>query len=138
MITRLGVALGLIALAALSLFLLNLHQRRRATAAAGADAGGADARSPRPRVLYFRSDTCISCATQSRLFEKLDDSILQLVQKVDVDRQRDLAHAYNVLTLPTILVIDAEGQVRHINYGVVAPRRLQTQLADLWIHGTRQ
>lgn len=131
MIARLWITLGVIALAALCLFLLDLHQRRRATAAARADEGVAGVRSQRPRVLYFRSDTCISCATQSRLFEKLDDSILQLVQMVDVDRDRDLADAYNVVTLPTILVIDAEGRVRHINYGVVAPRRLRTQLADL-------
>ncbi len=131
MIARLWITLGLIALAALFLFLLNLYQRRRATAAAQADTGEADVRSQRPRVLYFRSDTCISCETQSRLFEKLDVSILELVQKVDVDRERDLAETYNVLTLPTILVIDAEGQVRHINYGLVAPQRLQTQLANL-------
>ena len=131
MIARLWITLGLIALATLSLFLLSIYQRRRATAAGRADGGVADVRRRRPRVLYFRSDTCISCATQSRLFETLDDSVLELVQKVDVDRERDLAEAYNVLTLPTILVIDAEGQVRHINYGVVAPRRLQTQLANL-------
>ncbi|MCJ7550707.1 MAG: thioredoxin family protein [Anaerolineae bacterium] len=131
MIVRLWTAFGLIALAALFALLLNLHQRRRATAAARADGGGAGVRSHRPRVLYFRSDTCLSCAAQSRLFEKLDDSLLQLVQKVDVDRERDLADAYKVLTLPTILVIDAEGQVRHINYGLVAPRQLQAQLADL-------
>ena len=131
MIERLWITLGLIALVSLSLFLLDVYQRRRATAAARADEGKADAPSQRPRVLYFRSDACTSCVTQSRLFETLDDSILRLVQKVDVDRERDLADAYNVLTLPTILVIDAEGQVRHINYGVVAPRRLQTQLAGL-------
>ena len=131
MIARLGITLGMITLAALSLFLLDLYQRRRATAAVRAGDGVGDERSQRPRVLYFRSDTCISCETQTRLFETLDDSILELVQKVDVDRDRDLADAYNVLTLPTILVIDTEGQVRHINYGVVAPRRLQTQLAGL-------
>ncbi len=131
MITRLWITFGLVVLAALLFFLLDLFQRRRATVAAWADGGVADARNPRPRVLYFRSDSCTSCATQSRLFEKLEDSIRELVQKVDVDREPDLADAYSVLTLPTILVIDAEGRVRHINYGVVAPRRLQTQLADL-------
>jgi peroxiredoxin len=131
MIARVWITLGLIALATLLLFLLNIYQRRRATAVGRADEGVAQLRRQRPRVLYFRSDTCVSCVTQSRLFDTLDDSILELVQKVDVDRERDLADAYNVLTLPTILVIDAEGQVRHINYGVVAPRRLQTQLANL-------
>jgi hypothetical protein len=39
-----------------------------------------------------------------------------------------VASRYKVLTLPTTIVLDRAGQVTHINYGVVAQSKLETQL----------
>jgi thiol-disulfide isomerase/thioredoxin len=89
----------------------------------------------RPQVLYFRSDHCTACQTQARFLEKLPPSVLALVEKVDVDREPERAEAYNVLSLPTTMIIDAAGEVQHINYGVVPARRLNTQLADAGLVG---
>jgi thiol-disulfide isomerase/thioredoxin len=127
---RLLIALGLMAGLALAFALFNWLQRRRATAtgrreaAASGDGGGG------PRILYFRSDTCTSCAAQSRLFAELDAETRALIEKVDVDRDKERATAYNVMTVPTIIVIDAAGEVEHINYGLVRPRQLKAQLAN--------
>jgi thiol-disulfide isomerase/thioredoxin len=131
MLTRLWIALGLFIVAGFAFFLFSLYQRRQATSAfrAGGDPAGDE--TGQPRVLYFRSESCTSCETQSRLLAKLDDTTRALIRPVDVDRERELAAAYNILTLPTILVVDGEGEVRHINYGVIPPTRLEAQLADL-------
>jgi hypothetical protein len=40
-----------------------------------------------------------------------------------------------VLTLPTTLIIDPEGEVQQINYGFVKPDKLRKQLAKAGIAG---
>lgn len=84
----------------------------------------------RPQILYFRSDHCTACQTQARFLEKLDPAARALIEKIDVDLEPERATAYNVLSLPTTMVLDAAGEVQHINYGVVPARRLITQLTD--------
>ena len=126
MITRLWITLGLMAAGTAAFALLSAYQRRRVTVAVRAEGGpGASG----PHVLYFWSETCTFCATQLRLFDRMDDVARATIRKVNVDQDRDAAAAYGVLTVPTILVVDATGQVRHANYGVVGPKRLTDQLA---------
>ena len=128
MFDRLLITLGLIGLLALGYAVFSWIQRRQATAAGRRESTASDGPG-RARVLYFRSDECVSCATQARLFGELDQGTLSLIEKVDVDREKDRAAAYNVMTLPTTVVMDQTGEVKHINYGVVPPRRLKRQLS---------
>lgn len=129
MIARVWITLGLMAVGAAAFAVLGAYQRRRATVAVRAEGHSAGPRNP--QVLYFWSETCTSCATQSRLFERLNETSRAMIRKVNVDRDRDTASAYGVLTVPTILVVDTTGQVRHANYGVVSPKRLAGQLEGL-------
>ena len=130
MLERLWIALGIIVVAGIAFVIVNWLQRRRATSAARGEAGGPST-GHGPRVLYFRSDDCTSCATQSQQLEELDAQTRSLIEKVDVDRERERAEAYNILTLPTTLVMDETGEVKYMNYGVVSHRRLREQLASL-------
>ena len=135
---RFLIAVGLLAAAVAVAFVISWAQRRRATAAAaqdrprsvGAAAASEDGGDVGPRVLYFRSEACVSCATQSQLWTQLDEATRQRVETVDVDAEPERAAAYGVLTLPTSLIIDGEGQVVRINYGVVPPRKLMRQLEE--------
>jgi thiol-disulfide isomerase/thioredoxin len=141
MLERLIVAAALIGLGALFFFLFNRYQRRRAQVASRQEAmspsdetdtsapNGPATPGEKPRVLYFRSDHCVSCETQARLWEDLEPSVWELIEKVDVDREEERAKAYNVMTLPTTVIMDAEGDVKHINYGVVPPKKLRSQLS---------
>lgn len=129
MLDRLLIALALIAALALAFVLLNWSQRRRAAAVGRREASAAGEGAAAPRVLYFRSDTCTSCATQSRLFADLDAETQSLIETIDVDRDQERATAYSIMTVPTVIVMDAAGEVRHIHYGVVQPRKLKAQLA---------
>ncbi len=134
MVERLLIAAGLLVAGGLAWFVVDWFQRRRMTRSFRQDStAGTNQQHLQgyARILYFRSDACTSCETQSRLLQQLDDCIQQLIEKVDVDRDRERARTYNVLTLPTTLVVDAGGEVRHINYGVVSPRKLRHQVAQV-------
>ena len=94
------------------------------------------ARSPvavavgKPAILYFRSDACVPCSTQGRFLQQLQaefgDRIV--VEKVDADMEQARAERYGVFTLPTTLIVDPQGTVRHANYGLTDTRKLASQL----------
>jgi hypothetical protein len=62
----------------------------------------------------------------AQVVAKFGDSIA--VKQVDVSERPDLASQYKVLTLPTTVVLDSQGQVTHINYGVAHQSKLEAQL----------
>ena len=85
----------------------------------------------KPTLLYFSADYCLPCKFQQapiveQLVAKFGDSIA--VHQYDVTEHPDLASQYKVLTLPTTVVVNAQGQVAHINYGVTRLGKLETQL----------
>lgn len=84
-----------------------------------------------PALLYFSADYCAPCKLQQRpiidnLIAKLGESVV--VRRYDVTEHPDLASRYKVLTLPTTVVLDSQGQVAHINYGVASLAKLEAQL----------
>ena len=84
----------------------------------------------KPAILYFRSDMCAPCTTQGRFLQQLQaefgDRIV--VEKVDADVEQAKAERYGVFTLPTTLIVDPKGTVRHANSGLAVTRKLAGQL----------
>ena len=87
----------------------------------------------RPTVLYFRSDSCSPCMTQSHYLEELERKFLDrfAMQKIDTEQEPEKAAKYGVFTLPTTLVIDRAGEVKYINYGLTNTFRLARQLESV-------
>lgn len=85
------------------------------------------------RLLYFRSETCASCQTQARYLNQLAAHVGERlrIEKIDADQDQATAAQYAIFTLPTTLIIDRSGQVRHINYGLTPPAKLTRQLEDV-------
>jgi thiol-disulfide isomerase/thioredoxin len=87
----------------------------------------------KPAILYFRSDACAPCSTQGRFLQQLQaefgDRIV--VEKVDADVEQAKTERYGVFTLPTTLIVDPQGMVRHVNYGLADTRKLASQLHTL-------
>ena len=85
----------------------------------------------RPTLLYFRADSCPSCPTQGRF---VAEALANLghnpptVQTVDAEQERETAARYAVFSLPTTIVLDGRGIVRHINNGLTYPHQLVRQL----------
>lgn len=129
MIERILLSLLIILLGvAMLLALRYMHLRRiRQAALMALDASG------RTTVLYFRSDSCAPCATQTAYLRKIEreyDGRLA-IRKIDTDLEPETAARYSVFTLPTTLILDSSGQVKHINYGLTAANKLARQLESI-------
>ncbi len=125
MIDRVLIALVVIVAGLAAYLLFQSWQRSRATSAF--------APTGKPTVLYFRSDACAPCVTQARFIEQVQGRFGDrvTVEKIDADRERERADRFGVFTVPTTLVVDAGGQVRHANYGLVAPAKLTAQIQEV-------
>ena len=81
-----------------------------------------------PYILYFTGDSCTVCRThQEPALAKLGDV---RVDRVDAVAERTLADRFHVYTLPTTVVMAADGSAFHVNYGYAPAPRLQRQLAE--------
>ena len=115
-------AVGAIVLAAACLEVVRSRiARRRAIGATAAPAR-------EPYILYFTGESCTVCRThQEPALAKLGPV---RVDKVDAIEDRTLADQFHVYTLPTTVVMSAEGRALHVNYGYAPATKLERQLAD--------
>lgn len=117
------------------------EQRRRVLAAVpsadGADvhldgAGAADGAGV--RILAFSSDDCAQChRLQAPALRRVIEARGDAVAVVDVDAPQapDLTKRYNVLTVPTTVVLDALGRARAVNYGFANVQKLLDQVDEV-------
>ena len=114
---------GAVVLAAAGLESFRSIRARRLTAGARA------APSSQPYIIYFTGESCTVCRThQEPALSKLDGV---RVDKVDAVAERDLADRFHVYTLPTTVVMAADGRAVHVNYGYAAAAKLARQLAEV-------
>ena len=123
MVERLALVLVLAAAGVAAYALLRQLHMRRMQPGVVAD---------RPTLLYFRSDLCAVCPTQGRYVDQLAAQWADLtIERIDAERDPDTAARYRVFSLPTTVLIDGRGQVRHVNDGLTDAHKLGRQLARL-------
>jgi thiol-disulfide isomerase/thioredoxin len=129
MVERLLISLAIALLVTAALLALrSVHSWRASRLSAMMTAG-----DERPTILYFRGDHCGPCQAQSHHLRQLERELGDrlAVQEIDAERDGDLAARYGIFTLPTTLVTDGGGQVKHINYGLAATTTLARQLESV-------
>jgi hypothetical protein len=95
--------------------------------------GATAAPAKEPYILYFTGDGCTVCKThQEPALAKLSDV---RIDKVDAVEDRTLADQFHVYTLPTTVVMSADGRALHVNYGYAPSTRLERQLGDARLAG---
>lgn len=116
------VVVGAIVLAAACLEAVRSQiARRRARGATAAPAR-------EPYILYFTGESCTVCRThQEPALAKVGPV---RVDRVDAIADRTLADQFHVYTLPTTVVMSADGHALHVNYGYAPATKLERQLAD--------
>ena len=119
-------------------------RRQRALAASASDLvvhAMGDASSDdaaRVRILAFSSADCRQCKqlqepALQRVLEARSDMVT--VVTVDAPSSPELTEHYQVLTLPTTVVLDASGKAHAVNYGFTNSTRLLEQIDDvLYVH----
>lgn len=85
-----------------------------------------------PAVLYFTTASCAQCRLQqapalAQVQARRGDLTLVKLDAVD---QRELADFYHVMTVPTTVVLDRQGQPVAVNHGLATSDRLLAQLAQ--------
>lgn len=85
-----------------------------------------------PAILSFGSPDCRSCVyAQKPALRKLSSELGRSVQilEFDVTQRPELAQRYGILSLPTLFIVDAEGNARRVNHGFVPSAELRRQLS---------
>jgi len=91
-----------------------------------------EAPTGKPSLLYFTGDYCAVCEyQQSPIIAHISTTLGTAVDvnTLNVSTHPDLASQYKVFTLPTTVVLDGQGQVSHINYGLTQQDKLEAQLS---------
>lgn len=125
MLERLLLSLLIVVLGWLAFQVFQRTHRRRVSTAA--------ALPPQPALLYFRSDACAPCYTQAMFLEPVTEKFRGrvLFEKIDADIETERARQYGVFTLPTTILVDGQGVVKQINYGLTDSHKLSRQLETI-------
>ncbi|NJM08051.1 thioredoxin family protein [Candidatus Gracilibacteria bacterium] len=134
MIERIFILLALATAVALAFLLWRYLQRRRLRALALETPFATLVPQGRPAVVAFSLPTCSDCRTRQapalqRLSAAWGDQInLHTLNAAEHSR---LAERLGLLTVPSTVVLDAQGVVRYVNQGFADEQRLCEQIATL-------
>ena len=135
MLERLLISVGVFIAGYLILIALTRRQLRNAQSAAG----NVRAATEYPTILYFSASSCHQCHSlqrpwleevQKELLAEQPNGGLRLVT-YSVDENPDVAKQWGIRTVPTTIIIDANGNLLHINNGLVSKAQLLRQLTNL-------
>jgi hypothetical protein len=121
---------GAVVLAAACLEIFRARTARRLSLAASPSgpAGHLPMNGEDPYIIYFTGDNCTVCRThQEPALARLRDI---RIDRVDALAERTLADQFHVYTLPTTVVMAADGRALHVNYGYAPAPKLERQLAE--------
>ncbi len=96
-----------------------------------------EAGASRVRILAFSSEDCQQChRLQSPALRRLLEARGDLVSVVDIDApgSPELTRRYQVLTVPTTVLLDAHGKARAVNYGFANTHTLLKQVDEMLSH----
>lgn len=143
LLTRLIVLAGIGVLSWLLVWVARrvVEQRRQLALAAAPSpllvhdaATQANQQQARVRILAFSSDDCRQCHTlQDPALKRIEAAHGETVSimHIDAPSSPELTKRYQVLTVPTTVLLDANNQVHAVNYGFANSQHLLTQITQM-------
>jgi|DewCreStandDraft_1066081.scaffolds.fasta_scaffold00058_16 thiol-disulfide isomerase/thioredoxin len=129
------ILLALAALALLGVVLVRRELARRRTERLGHSlADVLPQRLRGPAIVYLTTPYCTVCRTvQAPALRRLQEQTGPALQLLTVDalERPDIASRLGIMSVPATAILDAEGRVRHINYGPAGVDTLLHQVAPL-------
>jgi thiol-disulfide isomerase/thioredoxin len=138
LIIRLGV-LVLVAICAWLVVLVGkrfvAERRQRALRGAPATMFTPDTATSRIRILSFSSEDCHQCKLQVPILQRIVEAHKGAVSitEIDAPTEPELTTRYQVLTVPTTVILDIEGRAHAINYGFANTQKLLEQIDALLV-----
>ncbi|MFQ5891778.1 MAG: thioredoxin family protein, partial [Candidatus Methanofastidiosia archaeon] len=66
----------------------------------------------KPSLLYFRANWRGTCKAQERILEEVFPQVDAIFLKVDVEKYRELVEKYDILSVPSVVILDSEGNFK--------------------------
>ena len=76
------------------------------------------------KVLKFYATWCRPCKALSKTIEEAGDLGIE-IESIDVDQEPELARRYNIRSVPTMVVVDEEGEVLRYQTGAMSLAQLR-------------
>jgi len=112
-----------------------LLMKRRQIAAANRASRQLKKSSRMPTIVYFWANGCPVCKmTQKKILEEIltEYGKEQLaLTAYNTDESPDVAKEWGVRTLPTTILLDSTGAIRHVNNGLAVSETLRKQLGPM-------
>ncbi len=109
-----------------------LHWRFVRIAAKSTSESNEDSGVVAPALLYFTTDDCAQCRfQQSPILQRLAEVTSVPIVKIDALADREIAHKYGILTVPSTVLLNAERVPVAINHGVAHLEKLRMQVSAL-------
>jgi len=64
------------------------------------------------KVLKFYGEWCGPCKTQNSIIKNLGDRVTVPIEEIDIDEKFDLVKSWKVTSVPTMILIDENGEVK--------------------------
>ena len=130
-LTRLVIALGLIALGAAGCWTFNRYLMGRNR---NHIFSLLQKLPNQPIIVYFTTPDCVPCKTVQRpalrqVGETLGDT-LKIIE-IDATERPEIAKQWGVMSVPTTFLLDRRGTPRFVNHGVTRADKLFQQLSSL-------
>ncbi len=83
-------------------------------------------------ILYFRADWCTPCKAVAPVIDDIAKTQKDIfIQKIDIDQEETLVEKYNVMSIPTVLLIkDGKEVKRFVGSGVTKTEILNLILTN--------
>ena len=62
------------------------------------------------RLMYFHADWCGPCKSVGPIIKEIEDEGYE-VERIDIDKQADIAKKYNVMSIPTVLAFSGDKEI---------------------------
>lgn len=136
MITAIGAAAGVLALAAVAGWLLTRRagEVRATDPESSSDVDTSDLGLSRsgPTVVHFSASWCGPCARVRQVIEQVSRDLGDVAHvEIDIDANPDAARRLSVLSLPTTFIFNADGHQRYRTAGVPKAADLRSALSEL-------
>lgn len=97
------------------------------------DSHGIKLNGSRPSVIYFWSDYCVPCSSQSIILDRLKEKYLDINYiSLNAVEEKELASTFNIKTVPSIAVLSPNKEMKFFNQGFITEEKLKKEIEEVY------